>query len=472
MISLSIAVFLFYLLLTGTVNCERQKCNDDQNHPTDEDYTRLCEQNWAINHTFSASTKAPTATALNKQPKAKEALKTIIAHFEKQGNRVLEKLREARQPFVEPRQTPCNIPEDDAEFESVNTSTSLYGWGLMGKPCLTELESEPADTPVEAMETYLQAMNKVADTVAKDANMSDWEAPSTFIRFSYRSRTESCKLFHYVGFRVNGRWGVNTGFTNDKPNLFKEEWHRSYLVEILRLENDKITPTPLYMRKRISSEGNEFERNTTTLIATWGGAPATSLFTGVFNAANNPAVKAAIAVGADTREQVEDATTASNIAILIAPLALATVPVALFSNVDTFSLLAYTIVTDILSAMPLAIKGVELMQFGSHKYKATRTWLYGGRSEVDLAAAETWYAECDASSWVVLVGRVFLSMAILSMFLGVLFEVYARKVFEKRRLKRKEKLYEEWEMKASRMWTSSSPAFQNCTCCTHVPVSF
>lgn len=455
-------VILCILITRG--QSTHKKCEVEQDHPENESFERLCEPKWGVYHTFSAATDAPIATVVSSQPEFVGALKTILEFFKQQGNKVVQKVHEKQSAFDNPPDAACNIREDEfdgARFEAVNNSMSSYGWGVMAAPCATELKLDPKETPVDAMRTYLKVLDAVKIKVTQLANMNNWTNPSTFNRFSYTSDTESCTLLHFAAFRKDGVWGLNTAVTNDNPTVYQEEFKRWYLNEILKISNGTITPTPLHMRKLW--QGSGWEPNTTTLLAIWGGAPATSIFKDIFNAANNPAVTAAIAIGNEVREQVQDATTPSNIAILIVPLALAAIPLAIFSEVTKFSLLCYTIMTDIVSVMPLAIKGYELIQFGAKEYKATRVWVYGARDTMDLTAAESWYAECDASLWVTTVGRVYLSIAILAMILGIMLEIVAKRILTKRRLLRREKLLEEWDSKSNQLWYKGGCKSCNCT---------
>lgn len=90
-----------------------------------------------------------------------------------------------------------------------------------------------------------------------------------------------------------------------------------------------------------------------------------------------------------TKSIVEDSLTASNIAILMLPVALALVPLGLFQDASLLVTLFFALATDVISVLPAAIKGFELIIYGTRS-----SYLYGGRTATDLAVAETWAAVC------------------------------------------------------------------------------
>ena len=181
---------------------------------------------------------------------------------------------------------------------------------------------------------------------------------------------------------------------------------------------------------------SEWEDKSTTTMNTWGGIPATSLFTGLFGTGNNPAIQAAIEEDSATQEQIEDATTVSGIAILVTPIALTMVPIALFADIDTSATLAYTLVTDILTVMPLAVKGIELLQYAAKKHEASRNWIYASKLLDDSPVAiEMWHARCRAKAGVGRVGAIFLASSIVFMTAGIVLEFVAKKHVEKRKEK-------------------------------------
>lgn len=456
-----------------TLACKYEKDSGPQSAPVGENYTRLCLKGWAIGRWFSLRS-APVIAPLLEEQGAAKALRKLTEHFKNSEKRVLKKLEETKQRdragdirvrFDRPKSESCNL-ERKVLTTAVNAITSHYGWGVQkGLSCVTELvEKEVSETLVDNIREYIMKLGKTKERAVLSAGFTNWKNPSTYLNYTYKSNynDDSCSILHIAGFRVDGKWRINTGITNDIPTRYLEDNNRFYMVEILHEQNGRIKTTnltlPTYLpairanRSKFNATETSFKLGTSTLIAVWGGVPTTSLFTDQFNAANNPGVLAALELNAGIRQSVNDATTLANMAIIIAPLVLALIPIALFSDVGTFSMMAYLVVTDILSAIPLFAKGIELLIFDNKDKDAVRTWMYGQPIGNQLAAAEMWYAECNVPQSIRIKGHIFISLSLLAMVIGVTLELFAKRFMERRRAHVEEKLMAEWEIKAGQLW--------------------
>lgn len=444
-------------------------CPDPQNFPDfPENFTRLCVPIWAFNRTYSASTTAPIATALNQleadgytddegEGTTAVALEKIIDHFEREYKRLAQLFRSddatpLQDQFRKKPQSTCNIPREESPIGAVNVKISEHGWGKFAssdapkKLCTTELSADTnvvRNTPVRDMRQFLRALQAVSGKVMRTSGYL-WKNPRTFMNFSYLAAPTRCELLHFTAFRVRGKWGVNAGYTNDYTQLFLNDYSRQYLVEQLTVTNRTISTVPMTIRKEPTADKpyNKSERfdtpfvpNTSTLIMRWGGVPVTSLFKSTLNTANNPAIKAALGMVSQTVEQIEGSSTISEIAILIAPIALTALPVALFVDVNTRAIVAYTIATDVLTVLPLFIKGIELLSFEAENPEAVVTWFYGGKRDVEnVMGAESWYASCTATKHVRILGSSFICIAISAMVSGIVFELVAKRYTDRRRV--------------------------------------
>lgn len=446
-IAMPVPLALLCLLALLTVvksqdaSIDQRNCEIKQNAPEGEAYTRLCVPEWALNHTFSASTTAPIATELNQRPAALPALQTLVEHMETLALRTVELRQNPPQRFVIPNEMFCSNRLDRGPDKwrsyapTVNASTSQYGFGLVQRNCETDLSTEADDTLIAAMKTYREEVQAVIPAAVRRHGLN-WPKATSYLKYDLASAHDRCSIFHITAFRARGVWGINTGITNAGDTVFLPEWERHYMVEVLRVENDRIVPIPMTLRKPLDPVWDdpkftrpfitEFVPNSTTLMSTWGGAPSTSLFRTEYSPENNPGFEAALNVGAATLEQIQDALTASGMAILIAPIALCLLPLAIFAEVETSATMVYTIATDILTVFPLAIKGVELIRYTNIRHDATSSRVYGGVFDDEAVSIETWYADCDASNQVVVMGWLFLAMAIVFMIVGIALELGAK----------------------------------------------
>lgn len=377
-----------------------RNCEINQNAPSGESYTRMCVPEWAVNRTYSASTKKPIASALSKNPSAVKALRQLISFVDAEANSV--DVRADKAPlFMFPSQRPCNIFYNEASL-SVNLAISQYGFGVLQEYCtavhdqygcstcitdLNEPEQKSMRKTATAIRVYFDALASAANSTIRSMRPAlSWSGAFTFMQFPYRSHFDDCKVSHFTTFKVGGKWGVNTGLTNASPLQHLPDWHRHYLVEILRVENDEIIPILMNLRKeappnfeKSTGLSTSFVSNSTTVINTWGGRPGIFMFAAEGGTMDNPAVRAATGISSATVEQIEDATTVSNMAIFLVPVLTTLVPLTVFSKVDTEMLLVYTMMTDVLTVLPLAIKGVEIIRFSTRTIDAMRSRMYGTR---------------------------------------------------------------------------------------------
>lgn len=160
---------------------------------------------------------------------------------------------------------------------------------------------------------------------------------------------------------------------------------------------------------------------------------------------------------------VKDSDSFSSLAILLLPTVLALVPIAVFQDAGVFATVLHTVATDIVSALPIAIKGVELVIYASRRHNAFNANMYGMNSRTGTTAAQVWAAECDMKPFVRQRGIVRVSLAASAMVLGILLEIIA-KLFAERRKNRPVLLAAEAvELTAFLHWRSlSSSGKQKC----------
>lgn len=113
------------------------------------------------------------------------------------------------------------------------------------------------------------------------------------------------------------------------------------------------------------------------------GAATGSAFGGVF-AAENLAVKRALHSGGNKSQQDKGAKMASNIAILVFSLVMNVVPVAFIADVNTIGMLLYTLLTGVLTAVPPAVRGVEILIIGLRSNSVVVTRISDASEDLNL----------------------------------------------------------------------------------------
>lgn len=245
--------------------------------------------------------------------------------------------------------------------------------------------------------------------------------------YAYHTTNQEC-LLDYAGFvKRNAVWYVAERITNRKRRFVAQSMQRLYLYEYIHPNKSSLS-----MILKDNSTGN-YRRDATTAIYLSGGFERPSAF-GDLVAAENLAIERAIIRGEHSAEQADDATTTSNIAILALPLLMNLVPVALIADVNTIGILLYTLLTDVLTAVPLAIKGVEVLQIGLRLTYATHSRITGATLGVenkteldDDKVLEVWVAECQAETKLRTTGVILLVIALTAMVGGIIAEFIAKR---------------------------------------------
>lgn len=147
----------------------------------------------------------------------------------------------------------------------------------------------------------------------------------------------------------------------------------------------------------------------------------------------NPAIVQALKRGKFEKEMVEDSDSFSYLSILAVPTVLTLLPIALFQDASMFATVLYAMATDIASAIPIVIKGIELVLYGSRRHYAFSSDMYGMNNGTGFAAAETWAAECGMKPFVLYRGMVLITLGVSVMVFGILLETIASTRTSKRK---------------------------------------
>lgn len=340
-------------------------------------------------------------------------------------------------------QATCNMQDSDQENSWASKAATYLG--LRGlKKCETNCSTE-REVENETLETDLPEWAKLLNTSAVDiaeraGRDAEWgKNVSGVSRFEYPDReNQNCTLWHTMGIRVGGTWYVQARVTSDtsdtQPN--KVDSDNSYIIEHLRVTNDGTAKNGLgsiAMMLPLDANVTGFMRSNTS-YEVWSRPSPDSVGVNA-DVSRNIAFRSALAKGDDEHQQAQDAEQVSNTAILLLPLAMNLVPVALIADVNTFGMLLYTALTDVLTAVPLCIKGVELINISRHKYRATSAQITGNRGSNETQVAEAWVAECTlkARHGHFQRGVIFVVLSISLMIFGVACEFVAKWWVKKRR---------------------------------------
>lgn len=394
------AILLFLILITA--------CTGNKDIPPDR--------------IVSLSKESPFANLFDKKKQRKDAIRTVL--------RILEEIAEVNSRRVKSwyygaiEEYPCNIPMDESLLEGLNNTLVKRGLGDFYRPCAAEMSLEHNTKIVDALHSYFDALEDIKLEVLQSLKgqlkkrQSNWKTAYTYYSFPFSDLMHRCTVHHVTALRIKGVWALTTQLTNAPPTKPLSDGRRQYLSENVYVDH----------RDKLRSFSMSFggHNGTTTALSYWGGRPSSSRFTSQISMEHNPSVLQALRKQWRSRKQAENLVTASNIAILLLPLATSIVPVSLFAETSTVATILYVVLTDIAAMMPLAIKGFELKEFSRVNLEATRFRIFGAVEKKDTGAAELWHAECKNKNHLYVKGVSLICIAVSLMILGIVLEIVAR----------------------------------------------
>lgn len=188
--------------------------------------------------------------------------------------------------------------------------------------------------------------------------------------------------------------------------------------------------------------------NTTTALFAWGGAVKVSQFLNIAESSEKE------------RDALGEGIFPSNTAVLVFPAVLgALAPSSFFEMMGKLSFqIVYAIATGVISVLPLAIKGVEMVAFTKEIRTGCVTWNVGGEIKSGQAITKLWRASCKHHSIFRTYGYGFLIASISLMLTGFPIELLAYRWVWRRR----KRLEMHSNMRIDRFWFHGTCTECNC----------
>lgn len=336
--------------------------------------------------------------------------------------------------------TTCNI--QSSWPKRVNDYLFLRGLGQADTECATErvIENEKRSALLENnLPEWAIALNGSAASIASaTTNLRSGKNVAGVSRFWYPNReSQNCTLWHTMSLRVNGTWYVQARITADSSSALPTATSdNDYVIEHVTSPDGRNFGVPLLMTRVPVDDNVTIFKQAYATYESWS-RPAPDSVGENTDVARNLAFKEALADGENENQQAVDAEQTSNIAILVLPLAMNLVPVALIADVNTLGMLLYTVLTDVLTAVPLCIKGYELITISNKRFSAASAQITGKRDGGPSAVAfgEAWVAQCRLKGHrkQLHMGIGFVTSSVILMIFGMVCEVVARWWVKKRR---------------------------------------
>lgn len=437
----------------------------------------LSSSKLTVHSAYWASSETPFINVLSSDPQFQSSLKKIQDHIAFIERQTISSLSSP--------QIPTNSDTSSRKHKPPTLQPCLFtdGWRFphgvikrflnlnLGEPeitCITQFEgihtgmtSDDANNeipspvpPHSVAELYDAVVTRASTLYALRFNITsaagvDWPLADVLYRFPYNQTLRKCLVHPVSALRVNSNTSDTGGkqwYTDmrvsEQPMLhYLPKLQRRFLSEHVHVVsntdgNTEMKPLTLHNIKDI--EGEKTQNSATTVIIDRPEVVTPSNYD-VMRVEENPAIKASLSMSDISVQQVQDALAPSSIAILFLPLALTIVPIAAVAPVSTTSMFLYTLVSDVLAVVPLAIKGVELIIIGFQRHRSivVRITSTIDGTFAEKAGAELFAAECRAREYVKPAGIRFLAIALGFMVVGIWLEFLALGIRRRRLASRK-----------------------------------
>lgn len=381
------------------------------------------------------------ASAIASDPVGKQALVDLIGHFSELDRRLQKRDANTENEWL------CH--SDFSIWRIIQAELKAFGWGPMKdctyyvRPDVQLVNFSSPKNVFYKIRSFHARVAPLGPAITRSYGLSWRKILSTGILFyNPPDQYRRCELARALGYRFNNSWAAAVSFTNYSATSVVR--HRGILREFIIVDPANSTRAASLSKAVCAGRGNRrFVRmsNGTGILKTIRGSLTLSFFRPHKRKhflreklRMSPAIRRALTAGQYEKEMVEDSDTFSSFAILLLPVVLALVPIALFQDTSMLATVLYAVATDVVSVMPIAIKGIELLVYGSRRHYAFNTDMHDMSAGSATSVVETWAAKCTIHPFVRQKGIGLLAGAVSAMVLGILLEFVARR-FIRRRLR-------------------------------------
>lgn len=377
---------------------------------------------WAQRRSKVVSNKGPMVHALNTDVRAQKSVLSLLSHFEEVGNE-MKRLRHESYSHTS-RLVVCNTADNSIPWYFVSSRLRIFGMRWFRSSCITELIMGNANNILNNIRIINEVLEQKRLEIVRQSRVG-WNNAFQFNKFQYDAFAQNCSLYHIPALRLQSKWALLTSMTEYEVDNNTASRSRSYLEELVSASNNQLINLPITVESYtgINSTG-------TTIVSNWSGIPSSTLFGVVpgFHAkklGDNPAIGTALLSSSKWLEQVAASFNIANISVMALSCVIAFIPLSMFCEAKLHVIFLYVLFTDVFACAPLAVKGIELMDFSERLHQAVVTRIYGLDYELDLGVAEMWVATCSAPVEVRTTGVKFVTFAVVAMTAGVVAEMLA-----------------------------------------------
>lgn len=379
--------------------------------------------NWA-RRLSSVDTTSPVTRYFRQNPDADKAIGQVFDYIETVWNVV-----ETRRKNNDSRA--CNlykaIPSDWA-FRMASR-LKIFQMGEVDQSCFSQINLRTAVSSGELPYTIFRNLTRLFSEsrritteafqnlrLVPDGNWSSDGKPYNLTYLKLGRSGQTCTVDTVFAYRKNNVWYLRAGVTNAPAYVSKPDYQRQFMQEFFPRNGT----SSLQMKFR--NIKTEILERATTIVERWnnkGYAIEQMSFDDLLSPLAQVYQKNQQAVDLSS-----DAITVSNAAILALPLVMNLIPAAFVADLHALGMFTYVVVTDVFSAIPIFIKGVELIRSSNPTQEEAFAYFSGDQS---LGCMQSWVVQCKGQGKFRNVGIVFVAVSLVATIVGVALELWARK---------------------------------------------
>lgn len=298
--------------------------------------------------------------------------------------------------------------------QSVDTNSRHLGFGSVQKLGAvihySATEAEGREDVSDALFRAAGTMDSLTKSAAREARDNSeafqrlWALNQSIESsrvFKESMATSFCEFRRATGHRVNGVWNLRVSFSDLLPLIQADVSQRNVYTQFVYPDDSSKTLRTRSVEMSQCDANGTFSRQPKSkgYIATWKPVISWSDFI-TTTADENPAMQRVRSSGGIKTDTFNDVDTMSEIAIFLLPVVIALLPTALLQDVSSGMSLAILLSIDIVSAIPIFVKSLELLQLTTSRYYFTETVFFGGPDvSADAAAAEVYIVKCGLNEY-------------------------------------------------------------------------
>jgi len=334
-----------------------------------------------------------------------------------------------------------------SNYEKIEDRVRFYGFGdlekcpsIHNKTAIKGLINKEQDL-IDDIEQLKEEGELVSEAIANAYGL-DWKGYVND-KFPVEDRRivqiRKCTAYRALGIRVNGTWSLAVSIYQHPYNFNAGKWKRVWITEFVTKNGTELSQHKIHHPTCEKLPENE----TSTLVSYSTGTAVkergVSLVKwdhygrSIEHISEHSGIEVALEESARHRELLQDSSAASNIAILVLPGLLTLFPIGLFQDANIRTTIAFSIATDVISVLPIMIKGCEMIHYGRKKYFGNQIRFHGSPDPDKIAIVQFFPAKCEFDSRIVIFGIVLLCIGLILMFLGLSLEYLSLKKVEEKK---------------------------------------